>query len=212
MKIEKLTENKIRVIMNLADINKENQDIQTFFNEIMGSQKLFLDILEKAEKEVDFHTEGCKLLIEAFSALEDSVIFTITKYLPTENTLNIPQKKKLIAKRKSSTPVAKTSIYKFDNFDTFCDFCNSISNISSINISKIAKKIILYDFQGILYLILNNINYNYINIHKFFSLLNEFATIKNYSNSFESKLLEHGNTLMKNNAIIKGIQYFANKS
>ena len=70
MKIEKLTDNKIRIIMNIDDIEKNTNDINTFFDNIMNSQNLFLDILKKAEKEVDFHTEGCKLLIEAFSTLE----------------------------------------------------------------------------------------------------------------------------------------------
>ena len=66
MKIEKLTEDKIRVIMDFKDIKLDKND---FFENMVDSQGIFIDILEKAEKEVDFHTEGCKLLIEAFSTL-----------------------------------------------------------------------------------------------------------------------------------------------
>ena len=71
MKIEKLTENKIRVIMNFKDIENNTNDLHSFFNNMANSQNIFLDILEKAEKEVNFHTEGCKLLIEAFSSSDD---------------------------------------------------------------------------------------------------------------------------------------------
>ena len=53
MKIEKLTDNKIRIIMNIDDIEKNTNDIHTFFDNIMNSQNLFLDILQKAEKEVE---------------------------------------------------------------------------------------------------------------------------------------------------------------
>ena len=40
MKIEKLTDNKIRIIMNIQDINKDTNDIHTFFEDIMNSQNV----------------------------------------------------------------------------------------------------------------------------------------------------------------------------
>ena len=140
MKIEKLTDNKIRIIMHIEDIEKNTNDIHTFFDNIMNSQNLFLDILQKAEKEVDFHTEGCKLLIEAFSTLEDVIVFTITKYSSNE--------KKLTVKRKTNTPTFENAIYEFENFDYFCNFCSSISKIENLNIEKLAKKILLYNYQN----------------------------------------------------------------
>ena len=98
MKIEKLTEDKIRVIMDFKDIKLDKND---FFENMVDSQGIFIDILEKAEKEVDFHTEGCKLLIEAFSTLEDIIVFTITKFSASETKSNInSNKKKVIVKRK----------------------------------------------------------------------------------------------------------------
>ena len=81
MKIEKLTENKIRVIINLDDLKKNNLDFHTIMQKPIESQKLFLEMLLKAEKELGFYTEGCKLLVEAFSSSEDVFIFTITKYI-----------------------------------------------------------------------------------------------------------------------------------
>ena len=41
MKIEKLTDNKIRIIMNIDDIEKNTNDIHTFFDNIMNSQNFF---------------------------------------------------------------------------------------------------------------------------------------------------------------------------
>ena len=66
MKIEKLTENKIRVILNLNDFAKEHTDIHAIMTKPVESQSFFLDILLKAEKELNFHTDGCRLLIEDF--------------------------------------------------------------------------------------------------------------------------------------------------
>ena len=215
MKIEKLTDNKIRIIMNIQDIEKNTNDIHTFFDNIMNSQNLFLDILQKAEKEVDFHTEGCKLLIEAFSTLEDVIVFTITKYSSTEsnsintnNALNNDSKRKLIVKRKTNTPSLTNAVYEFDNFDYFCDFCNSISKIENLNINKLAKKIVLYNYQNKFFLIFKDINFKDKYIHKVFNILSEFSKFQNFSTNFEYKLTEHGKTYIKNNAIVKGIQYF----
>ena len=215
MKIEKLTDNKIRIIMNIDDIEKNTNDIHTFFDNIMNSQNLFLDILQKAEKEVDFHTEGCKLLIEAFSTLEDVVVFTITKYSSTEsnsintnNVLNNDSKRKLIVKRKNNTPSLKNAVYEFDNFDYFCDFCNSISKIKNLNIDKLAKKTVLYNYQNKFFLVFKDINFKDKYVHKVFNILSEFAKFQNYSINFEYKLIEHGKIYIKNNAISKGIQYF----
>ena len=215
MKIEKLTDNKIRIIMNIEDIEKNTNDIHTFFDNIMNSQNLFLDILQKAEKEVDFHTEGCKLLIEAFSTLEDVIVFTITKYSSTENnsinkdtTLNNDSKRKLIVKRKTNTPSLKNAVYQFDNFDYFCDFCNSISKIENLSIDKLAKKIVLYNYQNKFFLIFKDINFKDKYIHNVFNILSEFSKFQNFSVNFEYKLTEHGKTYIRNNAILKGIQYF----
>ena len=211
MKIEKLTDNKIRIIMNIEDIEKNTNDIHTFFDNIMNSQNLFLDILQKAEKEVDFHTEGCKLLIEAFSTFEDVIVFTITKYSSSENNsinTNNDSKRKLIIKRKTNTPSLKNAIYEFDNFDYFCDFCNSISKIENLNIDKLAKKIVLYNYQNKFFLIFKDINFNNAYIHKVFNILSEFSKFQNFSTNFEYKLSEHAKIYIKNNAILKGIQYF----
>ena len=215
MKIEKLTDNKIRIIMNIQDIEKNTNDIHTFFDNIMNSQNIFLDILQKAEKEVDFHTEGCKLLIEAFSTLEDVIVFTITKYSSTENSsintgdiLNNTSKRKLIVKRKTNTPSLRNAVYEFDNFDYFCDFCSSISKIENLNIDKLAKKIVLYNYQNKFFLIFKDINFNDTYVHKVFNILLEFSTFQNFSANFEYKLTEHAKVYIKNNAILKGIKYF----
>ena len=80
MKIERITENKIRVIIDIDDLEKDNTDLKAIFNKNLSTQDFFLNILKKAEKEVDFYTDGCKLLIEAFTSTDNVVVFTITKY------------------------------------------------------------------------------------------------------------------------------------
>ena len=70
MKFEKLTENKIRIILNLQDLNEKNIDYHTFMSNSIESQDLFLDMLAKAESEIGFVTRDYKLLLEALGDSE----------------------------------------------------------------------------------------------------------------------------------------------
>ncbi len=215
MKIEKLTENKIRVIVSIKDLEKSNTDLHSIMTKALEAQGLVLEILSKAEKEVGFNTEGCKLLIEAFSSSDDMFIFTITKYnvQQTENNINSPStlNKKLTVKRKSININSTTAFFTFDSFDNFCNFCHCILNIRELNLKNICKNTSLYLYNNIYYLVLNNINTNYSLLNRFYSTISEFGKVVNYSKQFENKLLEHSTTIIKKDAINIASKYFSNK-
>ena len=99
MKIEKLTDNKIRIIINIEELSEQNIDIFNLPNSKEKIYELFEGILKEAEKQVGFKAQDCRLLIEAFSASEGYIVFTFTKY---KNNLN-PEKtaRKLKYKRKT---------------------------------------------------------------------------------------------------------------
>ena len=208
MKIEKLTENKIRVIINAEDLKNNNLDYNTIMEKPIESQKLFLEMLLKAEKEVGFYTEGCKLLVEAFSSSDGFFVFTITKYI--EKVTNSPRKLKVTAKKKITNlnTQSTTSIYKFSTFEAFCDFCLSMHHLQKINFKQLAKNISLYLYNDTYYLILANINAKYESLSIFYSTIAEFANLVSHSETFKTKLFEHGKALMKRNAIETGIKYF----
>ena len=67
MKIEKLTENKIRITLNMDDLNEREIDYHTFMSNSIESQSIFLDMLNTAEKEVGFNTDDCRIMIEALA-------------------------------------------------------------------------------------------------------------------------------------------------
>lgn len=211
MKIEKLTDNKIRVIIDWDDFKKNNIDIHSFLSRTLDSQSLFLDILKKAEEEVDFRTDGCKLLIEAFSSSDDVLVFTITKYSPSDlkSSLDSVKKKKLIAKRKTFNVQNKQAIYAFEDFNTFCDFCCSLNHSGEkFDSKKLSKNIVLYLYNDTYYLVLQNINADYEYITMFYSIISEFAKLSSFSINFSNKLLEHGKVIIKKDAINMGIKYF----
>ena len=101
MKIEKLTENKIQIILKKTDFKDKEININQLLLTTTESQKLFLEILNRAEKELNFDTTGHKLLIDAIIENDDIFTFTITKYLEKElNKKNTSKKIIGLAKKK----------------------------------------------------------------------------------------------------------------
>ena len=208
MKIEKLTEDKIRIIVNPSDLELENLDMKSIMTKAVERQGFFVHMLEKAKDEVGFNTDGCKLLIEAFSSSDDILVFTITKYSEKESSKKIDLNKKLKVKRKSLNISNKEAIYKFGCFDDFCDFCEYINKEYKFDVKKLSRNTCLYLYNNTYYLLMKNINIEEIAIKNFYSIASEFSVPVHYSNNFESKLLEHGKLIIKGNSIITGIKYF----
>ena len=211
MKIEKLTENKIRIILKRDDFKDKKININEILLTTPESQKLFLEILNKAEKEVDFDTTGHKLLIEAYSETSDIFIFTITKYLEKEITEKKNNKKILSIRKRTQIFNASALIYKFSDFESFCEFCDFIHNNHNINTQKLYKSSILYLYNNTYYLTIDGINLSNKSLLTFHSILLEFSSLTKYTKNFKFKLKEHGKIIIKNNAINTGIRYFAYK-
>ena len=211
MKIEKLTEDKIRIIVNPSDLELENLDMKSIMTKAIDRQGFFVHMLEKAKDEVGFNTDGCKLLIEAFSSSDDILVFTITKYSEKEPFKNIDSSKKLTVKRKSLNIKNKEAIYRFRSFDEFCDFCECINKEYKFDIKKLSKNTYLYLYNNTYYLFMKNIVIEETALKNFYSIASEFLIPVHYSNNFENKLLEHGKLIIKGNSIVTGIKYFVNK-
>ncbi len=202
MKIEKLTDNKIRVLINISEFDFNNIDsfIKTAFND----KKLFLDILSKAEQEINFNTDGCKLIIESLPNIDEFVIFIITKYVEPEyldSSIKYSDVKKLTTKRKTFNSHSENSICIFDNFDNFCDFNKFILSILNNNSKIISNNISLYIYNNKYYFIIKKFSTYGENYNNLLSLASEFGKIKTLSNYFESKLIEKGTKISFNKLI-----------
>lgn len=200
MKIEKITDNKIRIILNLDDLKAKHIDLHSFMSNSIESQSLFIDMLDEAERSVGFYVKDSKILIEALASTEGLFVFTITKV--EENS---PKKRTIRIKRKESNTNYKKEIFKFDSFEEFCTFC---TYINKSNLAGLAKNTSLYIFEDKYYLIITDINISFPNIKSFFATVSEFAKPINHAEDFESKLLEYGKPIMKRNAIKRWGEYF----
>ena len=136
MQIEKLNDDKLKVVLNKKDLKENDIDLNTFMANSLDSQELFLDILDIAEEKFNFYVDDSKLLIESISLANDIFIFTITKF--NENI---------------STNTSINNIYCFNSFDHLADALKLIN----LSINKI------YTYNNRFYLILDKDNdSNYI--------------------------------------------------
>ena len=206
MKFEKLNENKIRITLTIQDLAEKEIDFHVFMSNSAEAQDVLLDMLEQAKKETGFDPEDYNLKVEALVMADSNFIFTITK-LPPEEKSKI-SKRKFTVKRKNIVPSSTQAVYCFSSFDDFNDFLVFLSKNTLLNYKKLAKSITLYEYKEKYYLLMNNINTEFIDKIKFYTCITEFAKCVTNSKVFASKLKECGTLIMKNNALEIGFKHF----
>ena len=206
MKFEKLNENKIRITLTIQDLAEKEIDFHVFMSNSAEAQDVLLDMLEQAKKETGFDPEDYNLKVEALVMADTNFIFTITK-LPPEEKSKI-SKRKFTVKRKNIVPSSTQAVYCFNSFDDFNDFLVFLSKNTLFNYKKLAKSITLYEYKEKYYLLMSNINVEFIDKIKFYTCITEFAKCVTNSKVFASKLKECGTLIMKNNALEIGFKHF----
>ena len=168
MQIKKINNNKLKVILNLNDLDEKNIDIDSFLANPIESQNLFFEILDLAEEKYDFDIDNNRAVIEAISLDNNIFILTITKL-----------------KSDSSTYSSNNSIiYCFENIN---DLLNFYSCIKEKNIKLIDS--CLYQFADKCYFLKNEENITLEN------LLLEFSYPINNYNLAQDVFMEYGNKI-----------------
>lgn len=209
MKIEKLTDNKIRIILNIDDLAKKNIDVHSIIKNSDDTQKFFRSILKQAKKEVGFDIDNSKVLIEAYLSSEGFFVLTFTK-IENKHEFNNLNSNKPKVKRKTLNYSSSTVIYEFQSFDEFCSFCTYLNTSKIKKLNGFAKNISLYEYSSKYFLVISQINKDFKYTSLFYTLISEFAKLSGDSDSFASKIKEYGNVVFKNDAIKNGIKFFAN--
>ncbi|MBP3255381.1 MAG: adaptor protein MecA [Clostridia bacterium] len=203
MRFEKINENKIRITLNLEDLEKRHIDFHSFMTDSIESQDLFFYCLNKAEKEIGFITKDYRLRIEAISIPSSGdFILIVTRTLP-EKKKNY--KKNLHMKKKTINTSQTQAVYCFSSFDNYLAFIYFLKN-NNFKFSNLADYVLLYEYKKQYFLVLNNINLLYPNLKKLLYCITEFSSFINNSSIYMSKLAENGNLIMKHNALKSSIK------
>ena len=210
MKFEKLSDNKIRIILTMQDLTEKHIDFHSFMSNSIESQNILLDMLEEAKKETGFDPENFNLKIEALAMADTNFVFTITKVYPETESTEKPAKRKFTIKRKSlNTSTNTQAVYMFNCFDDFCNLLQFFKKSNNINeINDLADNVLLYNYKNSYYLLISNIHTDIASKINFYANITEFAKCITNSKSFASKLIECGTLIMKNNALKIGFKHF----
>jgi len=208
MKIEKINENKIKVILTLSDLKERNIDLSALSYNSPQTQKLFMDMMILAESQYGFLVGDSQVFIEAVpvppdgfeiivSKVEDDGEFeSIQKYIKSKL-----KKADLYSKKKAKKISASVFIYSFSTFE---DLCEGVKSIGTNYVGESS----LYKYNSNYYLVFSK---NYKNNPNFESIelsLNEFGEQIAISAMFEGFLDEHGEKMMDSNAIEVIKKYF----
>lgn len=163
MKIKKINNDKLKIILNTNDLDEKNIDVNSFLANPIESQNLFFEILDLAEEKYNFDIENNRAIIEAISLDNSIFVLTITKL--------------------------KNDTCTYTNFQAYCfeninDLLNFYSIIEKNNHDLIKSNI--YQFENKYYFLLNEENKNLEN-----SLLEFSVPINNYS-FLKDILIEYG--------------------
>ena len=184
MKIEKLAEDKIKITITIDDLAERNIDLYSFMYNSPESQDLFWDVMNEAEKEYGFNVDDSMIYVEASTTGGGNFTLIVTK-----------TKEKIKLKRKKMPSFLKNGLYQFDSFDDVCSFCQTVQ------------------LQEIIHSILYRIGDTYYlkaDMMPATSIL-EFASVVKSPALMESKLKEHGQVVMKENAIQTINKFFNQK-
>ena len=171
MKIKKISNDKLKIILSSNDLDEKNIDIDSFLANPIESQNLFFEILDLAEEKYDFDIENNRAVVETVS-LDDNNIFilTITKLKNDVCTYNNSSK-----------------VYCFNDVNDLLGFY-SIMEKNNIKISNSY----IYNLNSNYYFLLNDKN-KYLE-----NYLIEFAyPIKNFS-LLQDIFLEYGQKVHQN--------------
>lgn len=135
MKIERINENKIKVLIDGAEAKEWNLTPTKISHNTPEAQKMFRCAIDMAKESIDFSIEGAKLFVETIPFLTDGIGMLITRVCNdkelNEAINNCSYKGKIrrseLKRAGVRTGKIRKYIYRFDSFDSVCAAAGELS-------------------------------------------------------------------------------------
>jgi len=201
MKIERISENMLRVTISLDDLEERNISLDSLNYNSPAAQELFWDMMEQAEVQFGFDLSDSQLIIEPISDLDDEFVITITRIDEDGDFESIHKyirsklrKSDLKIKKKSRKLYSTLLIYSFESLDDLKLLSKELSDIYNGESS-------LYRYGSRYYLILVRNNFTVTDINKFEILLDEYGSRVSNTSFYEGYLNEYGTKIAEGDAL-----------
>lgn len=208
MKIEKISENIIKVTISMNDLEERNIDLNALNYNSPAAQEFFWDMMEQAEEQLGFSLSDSQLIIEPIPDSNDGFIITITKVDEDGDFESIQKyiksklkKSDLRVKKKSRKVCSSLFIYSFSNIDDICSLARKLDGIYCGDTT-------LYRCKNTYYLLLTRNGLTTANTRTFELVLNEYGTKVSNVSFFEGYLNEYGEKIIENKALETLTKYF----
>ena len=178
MKIEKIDENKLKVVLSFEDILKLNLDITEISPESEVCGKIFNDMLTLASQEYGFAVDNSRLMIEAMPSYKEGFVMFVSK---VEKVEKVEEKAEICAVETKEKLLVE--IFKFGSLGI-------LNYAIGILDRKTVVKFRAFLLDGLFYMIL------YKNCHKktelTMTLISDFGLKISMPEIFEGVLNEYG--------------------
>lgn len=201
MKIEKISENIIKVTISYNDLEERNVDLNALNYNTPAAQEFLWDLMEQAEEQLGFNLTDSQLIIEPVPDSNEGFVITITridedgefesihKYIK-----NRMKKSDLRVKKKSRKVSSPLMIYSFKSLNDICELANKLD-------MHYSGESTLYRCRDTYYLSLTRSGLLSSDIKMFEVMLAEYGTRNANTNFIEGYLNEYGEKIIEYNAL-----------
>ncbi len=208
MKIEKISENMIKVTISVNDLEERNIDLNALNYNSPAAQELFWDLMEQAEEQFGFNLSDSQLIIEPLPDTNEGFIITITRldedgdFESIQKYIKSKLKKSDLKVKKKSRKICSTIlIYSFNSIDDACTLSKRVADIYS-------GESTLYKCRDTYYMVISRNSMTAAGSKAFEISLSEYGRKVANISLYEGYLNEYGEKIIENNAFEVLRKYF----
>lgn len=201
MKIEKISENIIKVTVSYNDLEDKNIDLDTLNYNTPAAQEFFWELMEQAEEQLGFSLSDSQLVIEPVPNSDEGFVITITRIDEDGEFESIHKyiksrmkKSDLRIKKRGRKVCSPLMIYSFRELNDVCELAGKLEDIYSGDST-------LYRQGDTYYLALSRSGLSQANSRLFGLILNEYGVKIANVNFYEGYLNEYGEKVIESSAL-----------
>lgn len=199
MKIERISQNKVKIILTLDELKKRKISVRELEKDNALARDLFFDLIEETNLDEELQLDGSQLLIEASSDNKDLFIVTITIVDVKPSTFKQFSGSDIKSPNtKSNCYKVSSNIYEFNSMDNILEFCEK-SKEENLFFGRNS----LYKENNRYYLVFSKNAVKNKKFIKTFIFLSEYCTAYYDYDMLEVSIKETSKLIIANSAIQK---------
>lgn len=189
MRIERLSDTRIRVTLTTADLVGLDINIEQLRPDSKELHSFLFNIMETIKEETDFNPYNGQVVVEAMPSSE-GISIVVSKIYENRQGITPGRLKKI----KSVTPHIKKAAAEVFYFECMDDLCGALAVLDEDALLNSS----LYRLDGRYYYVIKNVN----RLYKSLGILFEYASCKSGHLLRESFIKEHGQLIAEKESLL----------